>query len=155
MEQNLGRVFSDFHVCTPKLPPRNVGGTVCIQKTCSQGATHPFKRCHPTTKSNYVGGKVCYGGWHRLLLCRRCLTSILCLRPAVPFGAGVNGTQNPVGPFRQLTPEPFTTSIPKLNGDKALASINRQHFNAWPNAIALRGCRLGRHERFRAIRGRH
>jgi hypothetical protein len=26
----------------------------------------------------------------------------------------------PVGPFRQLTPDPFTTPIPKLNGDKAL-----------------------------------
>ena len=45
-----------------------------------------------------------------------------CHSQNVGCGKGVRSQlcEAPVGPFRQLTPDPFTTTTPKLNGDKAL-----------------------------------
>ena len=44
-----------------------------------------------------------------------------CHSQNVGCGKGVRSQlcEAPVGPFRQLTPDPFTTTTPKLNGDKA------------------------------------
>ncbi len=47
---------------------------------------------------------------------------VLCLNQNLGSGKGVRSQlcEAPEGPFRQLTPDPFTRPTPKLNGDKAL-----------------------------------
>jgi hypothetical protein len=47
---------------------------------------------------------------------------VLCHSQNLACGKGGRSQlcEAPVGPFRQLTPDPFTTPIPKLDGDKAL-----------------------------------
>ena len=51
-----------------------------------------------------------------------------CHSQNVGCGKGVRSQlcEAPVGPFRQLTPDPFTTTTPKLNGDKALDAISTE-----------------------------
>ncbi len=67
------------------------------------------------------------------------LPLVLCHSQDLGCGKGVRRQLcvAPAGPFRQLTPAPFATPIPKLNCDKAL--VHHRYLTTWHGTVPPQG----------------
>jgi hypothetical protein len=92
-----------------------VGSTASELRGCPPAA---MAESEPTPVPEEAELALASGGWSVAAL-------VLCHSQNLACGKGVRSQlcEAPVGPFRQLTPDPFTTPIPKRNGDKAIVAI--------------------------------